>query len=47
MELIDKKELEAKLRDLLKNYNNEYGKGFNDGIRLAIAIVMCMEKVKK
>ena len=47
MGLIDKKLIEARLRDLLKNYNNEYGRGFNDGLRLAIAIVMCMEEVKK
>lgn len=47
MGLIDKKLIEAMLRDLLKNYNNEYGRGFNDGIRLAIAMVMCTEEVKK
>lgn len=47
MGLIDKNQLEAKLRDLLKTYNNEYGRGFNDGIRLAIALVMCMKEVKK
>lgn len=47
MGLIDKKIIEAQLRNLLKNYNNEYGRGFNDGIRLAIALVMCMKEVKK
>ena len=47
MGMIDKKLIEAKLRDLLKTYNNEYGQGFNDGIRLAIALVMCMKEVKK
>lgn len=47
MKLIDKNKLESKLRDLLKVYSNEYGKGFNDGIRVAIALVMCMEEVKK
>lgn len=47
MGMIDKKLIEAKLRDLLKNYDNEYGRGFNDGIRLTIALVMCMEEVKK
>ena len=47
MGLIDKKLIEARLRELLKNYNNKYGRGFNDGLRLAIAIVMCMEEVKK
>ena len=47
MELIDKNQLESKLRVILKEYSNEYGRGFNDGIRLAIALVMCMEEVKK
>lgn len=47
MGMIDKALIEAQLRDLLKNYNNEYGRGFNDGIRLAIALVMCMKEVKK
>ena len=47
MGLIDKKLIEARLRDLLKVYNNEYGRGFNDGIRVAIALLMCMEEVKK
>lgn len=47
MGMIDKKLIEARLRDLLKTYNNEYGRGFNDGIRLAIALVMCMKEVKK
>lgn len=47
MGLIDKALIEARLRDLLKNYDNEYGRGFNDGIRLAIALVMCMKEVKK
>lgn len=47
MGVIDKKLIEAKLRDLLKEYNNEYGRGFNDGIRVAIALVMCMKEVKK
>lgn len=47
MGMIDKKLIEAKLRDLLKNYDNDYGRGFNDGLRLAIAMVMCMEEVKK
>lgn len=47
MGMIDKKLIEAKLRDLLKEYNNEYGRGFNDGIRVAIALVMYMKEVKK
>ena len=47
MGMLDKNLLEAKLRDLLKTYNNEYGRGFNDGIRVAIALVMCMKEVKK
>lgn len=47
MGMIDKKLIEAKLRDLLKEYNNEYGRGFNDGICVAIALVMCMKEVKK
>lgn len=47
MGMIDKALIEAQLRDLPKNYNNEYGRGFNDGFRLAIALVLCMKEVKK
>nr|DAL11025.1 MAG TPA_asm: hypothetical protein [Caudoviricetes sp.] len=42
--MVDKYELEDKLRSLLKIYGNEYERGFNDGVRMAIAVLLNMEE---
>lgn len=44
---IDADRLEEELRKLNFIYNDEYGRGFNDGIRMALAVLISMKEEQK
>ena len=44
---IDADRLEEELRKLVYIYNDEYGRGFNDGIRMALAVLINMKEEQK
>lgn len=44
---IDADRLEEELRKLIYIYNDEYGRGFNDGIRMVLAVLINMKEEQK